>query len=159
MDVSVGRPSVRFTSTMPFPPARFTSADLSARSITPRSQTTILPAVLARLSVSGAQTAASVPVAEARLTDRAVTSRARPTSPKTVVLIPAYFLPLPRTTVPAYGATVLAATVVTQGVTWFRVDAPAPALPAEVATKIPAEAADRNAKSTGSSTVSEPPTE
>ena len=45
-----------------------------------------------------------------------------PTVPETVVLIPAYFLPLPRTTVPAYGATVLATTVVTQGVTWFRVD-------------------------------------
>src|SRR5512132_4288528 len=141
---------------MPFPPARFTSADLSTRETTPRSQTTIFPAALARLRVFGAQTVASSAAAEARFTDRAVTSRAGPRLPRTVVLIPAYFLPLPRTTVPAYGATVLAATVVTHGVTWFAVDAPGPALPAEVATKMPADAADRNARSTGSSTASEP---
>ena len=39
--------SVRFTSTMPLPPTRLTSADFSTRSTTPRSQTTILPAALA----------------------------------------------------------------------------------------------------------------
>ena len=93
--------------------------------------------------MSGAHRSASPPAAEARLTDRAVTSRAEPTFPKTVVLIPAYFLPLPSTTVPAYGATVLAPTVVTQGTTWFKVAAPGPAFPAAVATKMPADAADR----------------
>ena len=61
--------------TMPLPPTRFTSDDLSTRSTTPRSQTTILPVALAWLRVSGANTA-SVLAAEARLTDRAVTSRA-----------------------------------------------------------------------------------
>src|SRR4029450_10208719 len=128
---------------MPLPCTRFTSADFSTRVRTPRSQTTILPAALVLLRVFGAQSAASPPEAEACFTDRAVTSLADPTLPKTVVLIPAYFLPLPRTTVPAYGATVLAATVVTQGVTWLAVDASGPALPAEVATKMPADAAVR----------------
>ncbi len=68
-------------------------------------------------------------------------------------------MPLPSTTVPACGATVLAATVVSQGATWLSVDAPGPSLPAEVATKMPALAAERNARSTGSSTSSLPLTE
>ena len=63
---------------MPFRLARLTSADLSTREITPRSQTTTLLAVLARLRVFGAQTVASSADAAARFTDRAVTSRAGP---------------------------------------------------------------------------------
>ena len=52
---------------------------------------------------------------------------------------------------PSYGATVLAATVVSQGDVLSSVAAPGPLLPAEAATKMPAEAADRKASSTGSS--------
>ena len=47
----------------------------------------------------------------------------------------------------------LAATVVTQGAPWLTVLAVGPELPAEAATKIPAEAADRNAMETGSVVV------
>ena len=50
----------------------------------------------------------------------------------------------------AYGATVLAATVVTHGATWSRVEAPGPLLPADAETKTPAAAADRKASSIGS---------
>src|SRR5215212_6357687 len=139
---------------MPLPRIRLTSADFSTRVTTPRSQTTILPAALVLLSVFGAQTAASPADADARFTDRPATSLAGPILSKTVVLIPAYFLPLPRTTVPAYGLTVLAATVVSHGLTWCSVDGP-PSLPAAAETRMPAEAAERNARSTGSSTWSE----
>ncbi len=43
-----------------------------------------------------------------------------------------------------------AATVVTHGLWWSTVEAAGPEFPAEADTKIPAEAADRNASSTGS---------
>jgi hypothetical protein len=66
------------------------------------------------------------------------------------VLTPAYLLPSPRTTVPSYGLSVLAATVVTHGEVLSMVDAPGPLLPAEAETKIPAEAAERNASWIGS---------
>src|SRR5918997_2945087 len=135
---------------MPTPPARWTSLDFWTRSLTPRSQTTILPRTLARSSVPGTQIeglATDTPVLRARA---AATSGAGPTSESTVALLPAYFARLPRTTVPAYGATVLAATVVSQGATCSRVDGPGPLLPAEADTKMPPAAADRNAWSTGS---------
>ena len=118
--------------------------------LTPRSQTTILPATLAGSSVPATQTDDRATETPDRLTRAAATSGAGPTLENTVVLMPAYFAPLPSTTVPAYGATVLAATVVSHGATWSRVDGPGPLLPAEVETKMPAEAADRKARSTGS---------
>ncbi len=92
-----------------------------------------------------------------RRTRPAATSGARPTSLVTVVLMPAYLrVPLPSTTVPAYGATVLAATVVSHGALWSRVDAPGPSLPAEAETKIPAAAAEKKAALVGSSRKSLP---
>ncbi len=52
------------------------------------------------------------------------------------------------------------ATVVTHGPGWATVDEPGPLLPAEVATKMPASAANRKAISTGSrKLVREPLTE
>ena len=57
---------------------------------------------------------------------------------------------------PAYGATVLAATVVSHGDGWSRVDGPGPELPAEAETKMPAAAALKKASSPGSTTESLP---
>ena len=54
---------------------------------------------------------------------------------------------------PRSGKCVLAATVVTQGLGCSTVEAPGPELPAEAATKMPAEAAHRKASSTGSIAV------
>ena len=130
--------SVRLTSTMPTPPARSTSSDLSVRALTPRSQTTILLRTLAGSSVPATQTDDRATETPDLLTRAAMTSGAGPTLLNTVVLMPAYFLPLPSSTVPAYGAIVLAATVVSHGATWSTVAGPGPLLPADVETKMPA---------------------
>ena len=142
--------SVRLTSTMPMPPARLTSWDFSARALNPRSQTTILLSTLTGSSVPARQTDDRATDTPDLLTRDALTSGAGPMLENTVVLMPAYFAPLPSTTVPPYGATVLVATVVSHGATCSTVDGPGPLLPAAVATKTPALAADRKARSTGS---------
>ncbi len=67
----------------------------------------------------------------------------------------------PRNLVPSANSTVpwssweklLAATVVSQGAPWLTVLAVGPELPAEAATKMPAEAAERKAIETGSVVV------
>ena len=71
-------PSGGFANTMPFPPARLTSADLSTREITPRSQTTTLLAVLGTTQGVRCTNGRVVGRRCARFTDRAVTSRAGP---------------------------------------------------------------------------------
>ena len=71
-----------------------------------------------------------------------------------MMLAPRYLLPSENSTVPCSSCEkLLAATVVTQGAPWLTVLAVGPELPAEAATKIPAEAADRNAMETGSVVV------
>ena len=71
-----------------------------------------------------------------------------------MMLAPRNLLPSENSTVPCSSwEKLLAATVVTQGSPWFTVLASGPELPAEAATKIPAEAADRNARDTGSVVV------
>ena len=64
----------KLVSTMAAPPARLTSALLATRSLTPRSQTTTLPAALAGSSVPAKQRRASSAVAAASFTAAAVTS-------------------------------------------------------------------------------------
>ena len=71
-------------------------------------------------------------------------------APSTVVLIPAYSWPLPSSTVAAVRARPCSPRPWSPRATRGRsVEAPGPLLPAEVATKMPAEAADRKARSTG----------
>src|SRR6478735_3366695 len=143
-------PGVRLTRTMPTPPARLTSALLSTRATTPRSQTTILPATLAGSSELGAHSAASVARAAAVFTSTASTIGLESTS-LLMTLAPANLLPSDSSAVPRRVlSNVEAATLVIQGPAWLTVEAVGPELPAEAATKIPAAAALRNARETAS---------
>src|SRR6478752_3136125 len=151
-------PSVRLVSTIPMPPARLTSADLATRLTTPRSHWTMAPVTFAGSRLPGVQSAAAAAVAGGSALFCAASRATGPTVFCTVVLMPAYSAPLPRTTVASRGPTVLAATVVTQGWVLSMVDGPGPLLPAEALTKTPAEAAVRNAKAIGlSAGDSDPP--
>ncbi|MNI29049.1 hypothetical protein D3C73_828540 [compost metagenome] len=139
--------SVRFTRIMPTPPPRRTSALLAVRSTTPRSQTTTLPATLAGSSEPGAQSAA-LPSPLAALVESTTPA---PVTSRFMMDAPRNLLPSENSTVPWSSCEKeVAATVVNHGAPWFTVLAVGPELPAEVATKMPAEAADRNANDTGS---------
>ncbi|MCY1228492.1 hypothetical protein D9M72_408130 [compost metagenome] len=141
---------VRLTRTMPTPPAWATVMLFAVRSTTPRSQTTILPAVLAGSKVPGAHRAALASTASAVLRAAASAMGAFATSVD-MMLAPANFSPLDNSTVPRRLLLwVEAATLVIQGAAWFTVLAAGPELPADAATKIPAAAAFRKAMDTGS---------
>ena len=72
-----------------------------------------------------------------------------------MMLAPRNLLPSENSTVPCSSwEKLVAATVVSQGAPWLTVLAVGPELPAEAATKMPAEAAFRNAMETGSVVVS-----
>src|SRR5688500_7881782 len=134
---------------MPIPPALWTSWLFSTRALTPRSQTTILPATLAGSRAPRKHSATADALAPA-----AAAEDERMTEPLVGVTFedaPPYDEPLPSVSVAsAARECVLAATVVSQGLGWATVEAPGPLLPAEAATKTPAFDAKRNATSTGS---------
>ena len=69
-------------------------------------------------------------------------------------LAPRYLLPSSNSTVPCSSVEKeLAATVVSHGAPWLTVLGVGPEFPADAATKIPAEAAERKARETGSVVV------
>src|SRR4029079_13518224 len=117
--------------TMPTPPARLTSALLAMRSKTPRSHWTILPAAFAGSSVPGPHSLAFTSVAEASLTLRDVTNVVAVVMDAGVEA-PTSRGPVPRTTAWKACRWVAAATVVSHGDGWSRVEAPGPLLPAEL---------------------------
>src|SRR5918995_4213496 len=134
-------------STMPTPLASRTTNDFSMRAFTPRSQTTSLPATAAGSRVPGRQSAALFSVAPAAPEVRAATIGVSANEP--VVDEPTYSSPLPRTSFCSAIQWVLAAADVVHGVGHLpSVLAPGPLLPAEVATKTPACAANIIATST-----------
>ena len=149
-------PGVTLARIMPTPPARLTALLFSTRSLTPRSQTTILPSTLSgsrlpRKHSAAASSSASPAAARVELISLVCGSFCWE------IEAPRIRLPLPRTTVFSKLWWVEAATVVSQGLLCATVDSPGPALPAEVATKMPASAAPSKAISTGSMTVSVTP--
>ena len=151
--------SVWVTSPMMMPAAwaRWASATLLTRTFSPRSQRTILPATLDRSSVPRPHCAAVAPSEPVGflLTSAAYTRGAL--VPSEVRLAPRTFWPLPSTTVPLAVCQVLAAAVVTQGLTFETVAASGPSLPPAVATKTPEAAALRNATAIGSMMSLSPP--
>src|SRR6478735_1122056 len=133
---------------MPMPPACLTAALLATRSLTPRSQTTILPVTLAGSSVPGKHSVVLVGFAPASPTAVETTSGAGPAPAPTPR--PVYLAPLPSVSVfVAPRSWVLAATVIVHGELCATLEAPtvSPLLPAEVETKTPASAAPRKASS------------
>src|SRR5262245_36081445 len=141
---------VGFTSTMPTPPASRTTNDFSTRALTPRSQTTSLPVTLLGSSAPGMQRAASSSAAPAAAEARAATIGVGSVSGP-VVDDPMYSSPLPSTSFCSAIQCVLAAVDTVHGVGHLpRVLAPGPLLPADVATKTPASAANMKATSTAS---------
>ena len=143
---------VTLTRIMPTPPARFTSALLAVRSTTPRSQTTIFPATFAGSRVFGPQRAGAVGGVAAAAVSARTTGLAG--TPARMIEAPRYLVPSENSAVPCSSLlNVLAATVVSHGAPWFTVLAVGPELPAEAATKTPADAAERKARATGSVVV------
>src|SRR5213592_1228303 len=142
---------------MPTPPAALTFLDFSMRGLTPRWQSTALPATLAGSSESAKQRSAS-----------AVATPAAAASAASMISVafnaPVTDAPVSVNAAPADGVTVAVAskdraglsapTEVIQGtaVGVPTVPGSGPSLPAELATKTPASEAPRKANSTGSMT-------
>src|SRR5436305_14441360 len=145
---------------MPTPPASATTRDFSMRSLTPRRQSTTLPATAAGSSVSGSQSAASVSgtagvalACSASTTGVGVLSACVTEAPWIVKAGPLDGVIV--AVASNVRASVPAATVVSQGTAAGAPTVPGsgPSLPAEFETKTPASDAPRNAYDSASMTV------
>src|SRR3990172_8783228 len=131
---------------MPAPPALATASLLSTRAITPRRQSTILPATVAGSSVPGKHSSASSGSAPGAAASAESTIGS--TLVPAVTVAPKYSAPLPSETEPSnVRSWVEAPTVITHGAAAGAPTVPAsgPALPAETDEKTPPRFANRNA--------------